>query len=105
MTDPTTESVNSAKLRDDLAAVMRDAEALIRATAGQGGDATSEARARILESLEAAKRRLKDAESRIAEEGAEALRAADDYVKRNPWQAVGLAAGVGLVVGLLLSRR
>jgi ElaB/YqjD/DUF883 family membrane-anchored ribosome-binding protein len=105
MTDPTMDTVTTAKLREDLATVMRDAEALIRATAEQGGSAMNEARAKIRESLEGAKQRLKEAEKRFELEGAEALRATDDYVRRNPWQAVGVAAGIGLVIGLLLSHR
>ncbi|RYF36345.1 MAG: DUF883 family protein, partial [Comamonadaceae bacterium] len=32
-------------------------------------------------------------------------RAADVYVHENPWRAIGLAAGAGLVIGLLISRR
>ena len=100
-----TENVTTDDLRDDLAAVLRDAEALIRATTEPANERLNEARARIRESVEAAKRRLGEAQSRAAEEGAEALRAADDYVRRNPWPAIGIAAGVGLIAGLLLARR
>jgi ElaB/YqjD/DUF883 family membrane-anchored ribosome-binding protein len=105
MTDATTGSEPTSQLQEDIAAVMRDAEELVRAAAGSAGAATDEARAKVRESLEATKLRLKEIEERLSQDGAEALRATDDYVRRNPWQAVGIAAGVGLVVGLLLSRR
>jgi ElaB/YqjD/DUF883 family membrane-anchored ribosome-binding protein len=97
--------VTTQQLRDDLAAVLRDVEVLMTAATEPGSDRLAEARARIRESVEAAKRRLGEAQSRVAQEGAEALHATDDYVKRNPWQAVGIAAGIGLIAGLLLSRR
>jgi len=100
-----TDTVNTAKLREDLAAVMRDAEALIRASADQGGEKMTEARARIRASLDAAKARVVDAERAAVQRGEDALHATEDYAKRNPWQALGVAAGLGLVIGVLLARR
>ncbi len=97
--------VTTAALRTDLANVMRDAEALMKASAGQGGEKVDEARTRILESLESAKRRLLEVERSAVRQGEEAVVATEEYVKRNPWQSVGVAAGVGLIVGVLLARR
>lgn len=97
--------VTTATLRADLAAVMRDAEALIKASADQGGEKMGEARARIRESLEAARSRLLEAERAARRHGEDAVIATEEYVRRNPWQAVGIAAGVGLVMGVLLARR
>ncbi|HCI13500.1 MAG TPA: DUF883 domain-containing protein, partial [Gallionellaceae bacterium] len=34
----------------------------------------------------------------------EAAKVTDEYVHENPWKAVGIAAGVGLVIGMLISR-
>jgi ElaB/YqjD/DUF883 family membrane-anchored ribosome-binding protein len=99
------DTVTTAKLREDLAAVMRDAESLIRASADQGGEKMSEARAKIRESIEAAKARVREAEQAARQRGEDALHATEDYAKRNPWQAMGIAAGVGLVIGVLLARR
>ncbi len=100
-----TEDVSTEQLRNDLATLMRDAEALIKASAEPGHERLAEAKARIRETVDAAKRRLADAQHFAAEEGEQAMRATDDYVRRNPWQAVGIAAGVGLIAGLLLARR
>jgi ElaB/YqjD/DUF883 family membrane-anchored ribosome-binding protein len=100
-----TEHVTTATLRADLAAVMRDAEALIKASADQGGEKVGEARKKILESLETAKVRLHDAERAALRHGEDAMIATEEYVKRNPWQSVGIAAGIGLVLGVLLARR
>ena len=65
----------------------------------------NEARTRIRESLESAKRRLIEAERSAVRHGEEAVTATEDHIKRNPWQSVGIAAGVGLVIGVLLARR
>jgi ElaB/YqjD/DUF883 family membrane-anchored ribosome-binding protein len=100
-----TEHLSTATLKADLAAVMRDAEALIKASADQGGEKVGEARARIRESLEAARTRLHDVEQAALRQGEDAMLATEQYVRRNPWQSVGIAAGVGLLLGVLLSRR
>ena len=100
-----TEHVSTAALKADLAAVMRDAEALMKASADTGGEKVNEARTRIRESLESAKRRLIEAERSAVRHGEEAVTATEDHIKRNPWQSVGIAAGVGLVIGVLLARR
>jgi len=100
-----TDTVTTAKLKEDLAAVMRDAEALIKASADQGGEKMTEARAKIRASLDAAKARVVDAERAAVQRGEDAMNATEDYAKRNPWQAMGIAAGLGLVIGVLLARR
>ena len=52
-----------------------------------------------------AKVKLAEAEAVMIEKSKQAARATDEYVHENPWKAVGIAAGVGLVVGLLIGRR
>lgn len=99
------ERISAAQLIDDLSAVIRDAEGLLRATAAQTGDRVEEIRARAEESVRQAKERLAGIEEEALEHAREIAGEADQYVRGNPWQAVGLAAGVGLVLGLLLSRR
>jgi len=100
-----TEHVTSATLKADLAAVMRDAELLMKASADQGGERVTEARAKIRDSLETARSRLLQAERVALRHGEDAVIATEEYVRRNPWQSVGIAAGVGLVLGVLLARR
>lgn len=94
----------SDKLMVDMRAVVTDAEELLRATAGQAGDKISAARERIQSNLAVAKDRLVDAEHDIAERTKQAAKATDDFVHENPWRAVGIAAGVSLLVGMLISR-
>jgi ElaB/YqjD/DUF883 family membrane-anchored ribosome-binding protein len=97
--------VTKEKLMQDLRVVVADAEELLRATAGHAGEKVSSARERIQENLAAAKIRLSDAEEAVVAKTKEAAMATDEYVHENPWQAIGIGAGVGLLVGLLISRR
>jgi ElaB/YqjD/DUF883 family membrane-anchored ribosome-binding protein len=79
---------------NDLRAVIADAEELLRATADQAGPRVEEVRARAEESLRMAREHLQGA-------GAEL----DSQVRAHPWAAVGIAAAIGLVAGILLSRK
>lgn len=93
------------KLVADLKMVISDAEELLLATAAQAGEKASAARARITESLKVAKEKLAIAEDIALDKAKAAARATDDYVHENPWAAVGVGAAVGLVIGMLISRR
>jgi len=93
------------QLVDDLRVVVRDAEALLRATSGEAGEKMTEARARAEASLKQARERIKVAEEDAVQRSREIVDEAELYVKANPWQSLGLAAGVGLILGLLLGRR
>lgn len=77
------DAATTEKLMDDLRAVVRDAQTLLRSAAAESGE------------------RLEDA----GESAREAAHDIDAQVRRNPWAAVGVAAGVGLVLGLLLGRK
>jgi len=97
--------VSREKLASDLKVVVADAEELLRATAGQMGEKAVVARERIEESLRVAKDKLARVEEAVVDKTKAAARATDDYVHDHPWGAVGIAAAVGLVIGMLISRR
>ena len=96
---------NRDKLVQDMKVVISDAEDLLRATANQAGEKISVARERIEDSLHQAKVKLAEAEAMVSERAREAARYTDEYVHENPWRAIGVAAGIGLLLGLLMSRR
>ena len=96
--------VSKEKLMQDLRVVVADAEELLRATAGQAGEKMSAARERIQENLAAAKQRLAAAQDAVVARTKEAAKVTDEYVHENPWRAVGIGAGVGLIIGMLISR-
>ena len=98
-------AVNKDRLIADMKVVVADAEELLRATANQAGDKVSALRGKIEDNLTKARASLADAQAAVVEKAKEAGHATDEYVHENPWKSVGIAAGIGLVVGLLIGRR
>lgn len=88
------QQISTDKLVQDMRAVVADAEELLKATAGQTGERVDRVRARAEESLRAARARLQ-----------ETGHAVDREVHENAWTAVGVAAGVGLLLGIVIGRR
>lgn len=103
MTDET--AASRERLVQDLKLVISDAEELLRASASQAGEKVAAVRERVEQDLRRAKERLARVEETVADRSREAARAADEFVHDHPWQAVGMAAGLGLVIGLLIGRR
>ena len=97
--------VTKDKLITDVKLVIADTEELLRATAGQAGEKIADIRARTQDRLAAAKIKLAEAEAVMVDKAKQVGRAADDYVHDNPWRSVGVAAGFGFIVGLLIGRR
>ena len=93
------------KLMSDLRAVLEDAEALLSATAGQAGERIQKARERATETVRVARERLSETQDQVIKQARQAAKDADGYVHDNPWQAVGIAAGVAFIIGVLVSRR
>ena len=93
------------KLVSDMKVVVSDAEEILRATAGVAGEKMVDLRERSAERLRDAKLRLADAEAALVDKTKAAARATDDFVNDNPWQAVGIAAGIGLLLGIIIGRR
>jgi ElaB/YqjD/DUF883 family membrane-anchored ribosome-binding protein len=75
------------------------------ATAGQAGDKVQEVRSRAEETIRKARSSLNSMEDNALHRAKELASQADGYVRENPWQAVGVAAGIGLLLGVMLSRR
>jgi len=93
------------KLVSDIKSVISDAEEMLSATADQAGEKISNLRARVKVRMGEARERLVDAEAALRHNTKKAARATDDYVHESPWTAVGVAAAVGLLVGLIIGRR
>jgi ElaB/YqjD/DUF883 family membrane-anchored ribosome-binding protein len=99
------EQVTRAKLVEDLRTVFADVEELLKATANQTGERITVARAKTEESLKVAQARLAEVQAAVAAQTKVAAKATDDYVRANPWKAVGISAAVGLILGMLMTRR
>ena len=98
-------NLSKQKLVEDLKIVIADAEEILRATADLAGEKVVELRGQISERLEDAKTRLIDVENELIGRTRAAAHDTDVYVKENPWQAVGIAASIGLLIGIFASRR
>lgn len=92
-------------LMEDFQALVSDTERLLEHTASLAGDQADELRTQIHESLLKARETLQLTEQSLRDRGQAAVIAAEDYVQTNPWQSVGIAAGVGFLIGLLATRR
>ena len=84
---------------------LNDAEALLREAANATGDRAVELREQALSALKQTREALYDAQDEVLAQGRKAVRATDEYVHDNPWQAVGIAGMAGLLLGVLLTRR
>lgn len=93
------------RLVADLRAVVQDAEALLEATSADGGEKIENLRARVEQSIHQARERMTRAEAEAVEHARKAADTAEAFVQDKPWQAIGAAAGLGLVLGLLINRR
>jgi ElaB/YqjD/DUF883 family membrane-anchored ribosome-binding protein len=93
------------RLVSDIKSVISDAEDVLLATADQAGEKVATLRARVQARLRDAKVRLVEAEAVLLAKTKAAAQATDAYVHESPWTAVGIAAGVGLLIGLVIGRR
>ena len=99
------EQIIKGKLMKDLRAVVAGAEELLKATADQTGERIAAARGKAEESLKAAKVRLDEQEAALVVKTKAAARSTEDYVRENPWKAMGIAAAAGFALCILATRR
>ncbi|HEY0548661.1 MAG TPA: DUF883 family protein [Verrucomicrobiae bacterium] len=89
------------KMANDMGTLAEDARALMAATADVAGDKVGEARKRLAAALESGK----ELYGRVREKTVEKAKAVDETVHEHPYQAMGLALGVGAIIGFLIGRR
>lgn len=93
------------QLMNDLKTVIQDAEAWLRHGGHLTGEEFAAAKAKFEHTLSSAKADLIRLEETVLEKTKEAARVTDEYVHENPWKSVCVGAGVGLLLGVLISRR
>ncbi len=100
-------SVNGAAkdTSGDMKALVRDAQSLLSAAASLTGNKADELRERGMELLDQALGRAGKYQDQAMVKGKELAHSADVYVKDNPWRTVAMAAGVGLLLGVILGRK
>jgi ElaB/YqjD/DUF883 family membrane-anchored ribosome-binding protein len=89
------------RLTTDLKLVIRDAEDLLKATAGEAGEKVKEIRGRLSTALDSARATCQ----RLHDKTVEAAKATDHVIREHPYESIGVALGVGLLIGVLVGRR
>lgn len=92
-------------LMADFQTLVNDTERLLEHTASLAGDQADELRTQIHESLAKARETLQLTEASLRDRSQAAVEATEAYVQAKPWQSIGIAAGIGFIVGLLATRR
>ena len=95
------EPVTRQKLVNDLKVVVHDAEELMKATASDLGERAREARGKLAATLESAKANCKILEQKTVA----GAKAADHIIREHPYQSLGIAFGIGILVGVLVNRK
>ena len=96
-----TAEVNTERVIADLKRIIRDSEALLHDSAEVVGDKAREGRERLAEIVESAKATCHRLEGRVIE----GAKAADHVIRDHPYQSIGIAAAVGLLIGVLVTRK
>ena len=86
-------------------ALVNDTEALLKNTSENASEQVDELRKTLTENLARAKATLKESEESLRHQAQAAVEATETYVQEKPLQSIGIAAGIGLVLGLLIGRR
>ena len=96
---------NLKTVRTDLRSLLRDAQDLFREATSSTGMKADDLRERGLELLDNAMVKAQDLQSVALDTSKEVVDTADSYVKDNPWRAVAISAGVGVLLGMMITRR
>lgn len=89
------------RLVTDLKRIVNDSEELLHTTKDAVGDKAEEVRARLTSALAAARRTCRQLEERALD----SAKAADRTIRDHPYQSIGVAMGVGLLIGVLVTRK
>lgn len=96
---------NIKTVRNDMKTLVKDAQELFREAGHATGEKAEELRAKGLVLLDSAMEKAHEMQAIAIEKGKVAARTTDEFVHENPWKAVGIAAGAGLLIGMLISRK
>jgi ElaB/YqjD/DUF883 family membrane-anchored ribosome-binding protein len=101
----TTLNGNMNAVQTDVKTLVKDAQALLTAAAALTGEKAEDMRARGMQLLDVALGKASQVQGQALVKGKELAHTADVYVKDNPWRTIAAAAGVGLLVGVILGRK
>ena len=93
--------LNTDKLVTDLKRIVSESEELLHATKDAVGEKAQEVRKRLTDALDTAKRTC----LRLEEKALDSAKAVDRTIREHPYQSIGVAFGVGLLIGVLVTRK
>jgi ElaB/YqjD/DUF883 family membrane-anchored ribosome-binding protein len=107
MIEPKTQEFNQAqgRLASDIKTVIADGENVFKAVANVSGTGLAAAREKLDNTLSHAGKAIADASRPAIDQAKRSAAVADDYVRDNPWQLIGVAAVAGALIGYLAARR
>jgi ElaB/YqjD/DUF883 family membrane-anchored ribosome-binding protein len=100
-----TPSVNKDVLINDAKLLLSDAQELLLLIKDQTSEDVTDLRFRLEDKIAKYKKNLARLQDATLTRVTEAGRATDDYVHHEPWKAIGMAAGIAFVLGVLVGRR
>jgi ElaB/YqjD/DUF883 family membrane-anchored ribosome-binding protein len=89
----------------EISDLMTDVQDLVGRVANVADPEVARLRAKVTDAMSAAKSSLARGSDTVRQSAKDAMNAGDTYVREQPWQAIGVAAAAGLVVGFLIARR
>ena len=96
-----TSDINTDRLVSDLKTVTKDAEELLKTVSGEEGNGSHDIRMRLSSAIESAKATY----HRLEEKAVAGAKATDKVIREHPYESLGVAFGLGLLVGVLVTRK
>ncbi|WP_413459322.1 DUF883 family protein [Herbaspirillum huttiense] len=90
--------------RTDVQSLLQQAQDMFAEATSATGKKADDLRAGAQELLEQALNTAQDAQAAVVETGRQIVTSTDDYVQSNPWRAIAIGTGIGLLVGLAVGR-
>jgi len=101
----TSSRIARERVMSDMLALARDAENLLKATASDVSEKAREARTRLMEAVENAKTTCSNMQAQGIESAREAAKKADETIRAHPYESLGVAFGIGVLLGALIRRK
>jgi ElaB/YqjD/DUF883 family membrane-anchored ribosome-binding protein len=96
--------VQANQVGRDVQNVVSEAQELLKTVKEEGASKLDEVKARVSDQYDAAREKFGEIQSTVTGGAKVAMTSTDDYVRSNPWRAVGIAAATGAIIGFLASR-
>lgn len=96
---------NVKAINKDMKSLVKDAQELFSAATSLSGEKAEELRGRGMRLLDAAVSKAQDAQASAMQTGKDMAVSTNGYVKENPWRAIAISAGAGMLLGVILARK